>query len=210
MIRSLLAFSMFVAVVGCGEPGEAEPAATDTVETASQPVEPESTITESSAAAKTVDLAICSYDELQQRIAGHRGKIVVVDYWSTQCPPCMEEFPQLVALSQQYPAEQVVCISASLDFEDFGGNTIESAREHALEFLRKKQATLTNVILNEDSIEIQDDKLGTGVPVVILYDIDGSEKTRFDETLGKPFTYEKDVLPLVEQLVADRFAAESQ
>lgn len=117
----------------------------------------------------------------------------------------MEEFPELVRLSRKYPDDQVVCISASLDFEDFGDNTVETASKRALEFLTSQQATLHNVILNEDSIDVQEKELGTGIPVVIVYDIDGSEVKRFDETLGRPFTYQQDILPFVDGLVASRF-----
>ena len=183
------------------EPAPTEqPVPTESVEESASDQQPTST-------ADRVELEICSYDELQQRIAGHAGKIVVVDYWSTQCPPCMKEFTHLVELSRKYPAEHLVCLSASLDFEDFGDNTVESARERALEFLTEKQATLENVIINEDSIAVLDEKLGTGIPVVFVYDTDGSQKARFDESLGRPFTYEKDVYPVVEQLVAKRFSA---
>lgn len=212
VLKPCLVLSLFVAVVGCGESAGTAPGVTGTVEPTPQTdaAEPEDSASEASTETQKVDLEICSYEELLQRVASHQGKIVVVDFWSTQCPPCMEEFPHLVALSRKYPADQVVCISASLDFEDFGANTVESAREHALEFLTQQQATLTNVILNVDSIVIQETKLGTGIPVVVLYDTDGAEKSRFDESLGEPFSYEKNVIPAVDQLVKERFGTEAQ
>ncbi len=195
-----------VALAGCGDPSSDPPEPAPAEQSASaEPANESASDEQPKSMADKVELEICSYEELQQRIAGYTGKIVVVDYWSTQCPPCMKEFPHLVELSRKYPAEQVVCLSASLDFEDFGDNTVESARERALEFLTEKQATLENVIINEDSISVLDEKLGTGIPVVFVYDTDGSQNARFDESLGRPFTYEKDVNPLVEQLVAERF-----
>ena len=38
----------------------------------------------------------------KQRIAAKRGKVVVMDAWSTSCPPCMKEFHNLVELHKQY------------------------------------------------------------------------------------------------------------
>ena len=59
------------------------------------------------------------------------------------------------------------------------------------------------MIINEDSISVLDERLGTGIPVVFVYDRDGSLKARFDESLGRPFSYDKDVEPLVQQLVTE-------
>ena len=31
-----------------------------------------------------------------------RGKVVLFEYWGTQCPPCRSSFPHLVRLQSQY------------------------------------------------------------------------------------------------------------
>jgi thiol-disulfide isomerase/thioredoxin len=43
-----------------------------------------------------------------------RGKVVLINFWATWCPPCREEIPDLVALQQKYP-EQLQIIGISQD-----------------------------------------------------------------------------------------------
>jgi thiol-disulfide isomerase/thioredoxin len=43
------------------------------------------------------------------------GKVVVMDFWATWCPPCRESVPELKALTRKYPADKLVVISFSAD-----------------------------------------------------------------------------------------------
>lgn len=43
-----------------------------------------------------------------------RGKVILVNFWATWCPPCREEIPDLVALQRKYP-EQLQIIGVSQD-----------------------------------------------------------------------------------------------
>ncbi|NCA11914.1 hypothetical protein EBR56_08940, partial [bacterium] len=66
-----------------------------------------------------VTLRLVDHASLVAEIAAHRGKIVVLDCWSTSCPPCVREFPRLVALADKHPRD-VVCMSLSFDYEGIG------------------------------------------------------------------------------------------
>lgn len=45
------------------------------------------------------------------------GKIVVLNFWATWCPPCREEIPELIALADRYK-DRLVVIGVSMDDSD--------------------------------------------------------------------------------------------
>jgi len=201
--------SAMVLMVGCGGTTETK---TDVsfsrshgVPSANQPSEVtvsdgDQPTADAAPAVMEVSLRISTFDALQATIAKHKGKVVVCDFWSTSCEPCVREFPQLVALSQKYSADKVVCISASLDFD--GLNKLDEYKGPVLEFLKEKKATIDNVLFSEEDTVIYEKLKIASIPAVFVYAADGSRAKVFDESSGKEFTYEKDINPLVAELVA--------
>ena len=46
------------------------------------------------------------------------GRVVVMDFWATWCPPCRESVPELKDLTKKYPTEKLMLISVSADKDD--------------------------------------------------------------------------------------------
>lgn len=201
MTRFVLSWLAVVAVVGCGNQAtsDKQPESTRSQTAVAKTEEPVKDPMVKPAASNEVTLRTVSFDELQATIAKHKGKIVVCDFWSTSCEPCVREFPHLVALSQKYPAEKVVCISASLDFDGLG--PLENYKGPVLEFLKEQQAKLDNVLFSEEDTAVYEKLKIASIPAVAVYGTDGERKKLFDESSGKPFTYEADINPLVAELV---------
>jgi cytochrome c biogenesis protein CcmG, thiol:disulfide interchange protein DsbE len=44
-----------------------------------------------------------------------RGKTVVLNFWASWCPPCLEEFPSLIQLQRQMPSIVVLAVSFDQD-----------------------------------------------------------------------------------------------
>jgi thiol-disulfide isomerase/thioredoxin len=148
------------------------------------------------APAASVELSILSFDEIQQRIAEKKGKVVVMDAWSTSCPPCMKDFHNLVELHKQYDPADVACVSLSFDFEGLG--TPEEAAGPVREFLTSQGATFDNWMSNEESDVLYRKFKLNAVPAVFVYDRAGQLRERF-ETEG---AYDK-VRALVAELVKE-------
>jgi thiol-disulfide isomerase/thioredoxin len=102
-----------------------------------------------------------------------QGKIVVVDVWATWCAPCIERFPHMVQLHDQYKDKGVQFVSMSVDdHED------KSAVEKARQFIIQQKADFPNYLMDENIMQAFD-KLGVqGIPAVFLYDRTG--KLRYD------------------------------
>ena len=45
----------------------------------------------------------------------YRGRVVVVDFWATWCPPCKMSIPELVKLQEKYRDKGLVILGISLD-----------------------------------------------------------------------------------------------
>jgi thiol-disulfide isomerase/thioredoxin len=52
------------------------------------------------------------------RSADFKGKVLVVDFWATWCPPCRTEIPAYIALQKKYAADGVVFVGVSVDGDD--------------------------------------------------------------------------------------------
>ncbi|MEO7672755.1 MAG: TlpA disulfide reductase family protein [Pyrinomonadaceae bacterium] len=45
-----------------------------------------------------------------QKLKDYRGKVVILDFWATYCPPCIEEIPHLKALQAKYGQDELLIV----------------------------------------------------------------------------------------------------
>jgi cytochrome c biogenesis protein CcmG, thiol:disulfide interchange protein DsbE len=48
-------------------------------------------------------------------LGDYRGQVVVLNFWATWCPPCIEEMPSLNRLAEHYEGKGLVVIGLSVD-----------------------------------------------------------------------------------------------
>ena len=47
-----------------------------------------------------------------------RGQVVVLNFWATWCPPCVEEMPSLVEMQRRMKAKGVTVVAVSTDVDE--------------------------------------------------------------------------------------------
>jgi thiol-disulfide isomerase/thioredoxin len=196
---------------GAEKPAESTPAATPAGEAKSGDAPQTSTASpndvqpvafeekKADAAAKSdVEVKIIDWKKTEELIASHTGKVVVVDMWSLSCDPCRKEFPNLVKLHNARK-DQVACISVSTDYAGIKSKPPEFYKAKVLEFLTEQKATFENVLCSVDSETLFDQLSLASIPAVYVYGKDGKLAKRF---AGEEVHYDKEVVPLVEELLA--------
>ena len=56
-----------------------------------------------------------SPDGTIHQTSGWRGKILIINYWASWCPPCVEEMPELVHSQTKYAAKKVLFVGIGVD-----------------------------------------------------------------------------------------------
>jgi peroxiredoxin len=64
------------------------------------------------------DFTLTSLDGERYTLSKLRGKVVLVNFWATWCPPCLKEIPYFVELQEEYGEQGFQIIGIAIDDED--------------------------------------------------------------------------------------------
>ena len=79
------------------------------------------------------DVAVQDAKGATVRLGSYKGRVVLVDFWASWCPPCKTSFPALDALWREYEPRGLVVLAVNVD----------ERRRDADAFLRAQSSTMT-------------------------------------------------------------------
>lgn len=68
-----------------------------------------------SVAAEPVDFSLPGLDGKTYSLSDFRGKWVLVNYWATWCPPCLEELPELEIFHNNHKDRDAVVLGVNME-----------------------------------------------------------------------------------------------
>lgn len=107
-------------------------------------------------------------------LESYRGKVVLINFWATWCPPCVEEIPILVELQNRYRDQGLIVLGISMD---------EGPWDAVLEFSRKRHVEYP-LRAGNDAISKQFGGVES-LPATLLVNRDGKVLLRKDGLLDQ-------------------------
>ena len=117
--------------------------------------------------------------------ADFKGKVVVVDFWATWCPPCRAEIPGYIALQKKYADKGLVIVGISVD-EDGAKSVAPFAKAKGVNY--QMLLSTDDVVASFGGVE--------GIPTTFLIDRAGNIR---DKKVGmaEEADYEKLIVELL-------------
>jgi len=83
----------------------------------------------------TPNVAVHTADGVTVQLADYKGKVVLIDFWASWCPPCKTSFPALDALYRAYQAKGLEVLAVNLDERRQDADSFLDAHPHGLTVL---------------------------------------------------------------------------
>jgi thiol-disulfide isomerase/thioredoxin len=126
-------------------------------------------------------------------LAEWRGKVVVLNFWATWCPPCREEMPEFVRLQQELGGQGLQFVGVAID-----------EPEEVQAFLKETPVNYP-MLIGDDKAPAWADSLGnsvSGLPFSVVFDRNG-KKVRVQTGIFRREQVLEAVRPLLEGRISE-------
>ncbi len=114
------------------------------------------------------DFALKDLSGKMQKLSDYRGRVVLLDFWATWCPPCRMSIPFLIEMRKKYADKEFTVLGISTDDPD------EISNQQLNEF--KEKFKMNYPVLRADNIVLHDyfRRMGSmALPTMFVVDRDG-------------------------------------
>ena len=81
------------------------------------------------------NVSVHTADGTAVRLADYKGKVVLIDFWASWCPPCKASFPALDAVYREYREKGLEVLAVNVDERRRDADTFLDAHPHRLTVL---------------------------------------------------------------------------
>lgn len=119
------------------------------------------------------------------RLSDYKGKVVMLNFWATWCPPCRAEMPDLIRMQREYRRQGLQVIGITYPPEE-----IAKVRQ----FIRKLGVNYPIALGTKETKTLFDET--ETLPVTIVIDREGKVRERIEGIL-LPVEFEQRIKPLL-------------
>ena len=138
-----------------------------------------------------LDFSLADFKDKTHTLANYRGKVLLVNFWASWCPPCIYEMPELTRLQQQLGDRAFEIIAINVGEKKY--------KVH--KFTRLINFELP-VLLDTSNQAFKDWRVQT-LPTSFLVDANGVVRHKIR---GNPGWEQQETIALIEQLIAENNA----
>jgi thiol-disulfide isomerase/thioredoxin len=121
----------------------------------------------------------------RHRLSDYRGKVVLLNFWATWCPPCRAEVPDLVRWQREYAKDGLQIVGVT-----YPPTNLADVRR----FVRRHKVTYPVLLGSKETRALF--MGGETLPVTVVIDREGNVRERIEGIL-LPEEFEQKVKPLL-------------
>ncbi|MFC1666888.1 redoxin domain-containing protein [Candidatus Omnitrophota bacterium] len=131
------------------------------------------------------DFALLDIDGNEKKLSDFKGKVIILDFWATWCPPCRAEIPHFIELYSHYKNQGLEIIGIALD---------QNGRKVVGPFAEKNNINYP-ILLAEREISGLYGGI-SAIPTTFIIDRDGRIRKKYTGYRSKEI-FEKDIQELL-------------